>query len=344
MHMPLDILYFGVPMEHDTGSNERGHKPTKTAAKLTQKTQETFDEQTNERLREVHLLELAEQELKGNYVWKYFKKSPDEEQITQNLEKTCIGGSKIITFFDDNTGQNSAAIVTRQKNRKRRINMESQLIDFVYGLQNCVREHVQNLELRSNYHWQGVIFRANTSFKGGTWCDWVIIDWGDEGQLPCHLMGFLDLQSLPPDFNGSYGGLSPIIPGIYAITQCAEFFVDESAINLSEIFIPIRKIIGGLTNNCVSHLQLNLVDVEAFVRPIAIIPDIGGNPNDYFMLKDREEWCQDFTHWLESPHHYDIIEESDDDDSQEDDQQNYASDSDTDAESPVESSDESDEE
>ena len=73
MHMPLDILYFGVPMEHDTGSNERGHKPTKTAAKLTQKTQETFDEQTNECLKEVHLLELAEQELKGNYVWNFFR-------------------------------------------------------------------------------------------------------------------------------------------------------------------------------------------------------------------------------------------------------------------------------
>ena len=119
MHMPLNILYFGVPMEHNTGSNERHHKPTKTVAILTQKMQETFDNQTNEHLMQVHLLELAEQELKGNYVWKYYDRSPNAEQIMQNIEKTCIGGSKIITFFDDNTGQNSAAIVTRQKNRKR---------------------------------------------------------------------------------------------------------------------------------------------------------------------------------------------------------------------------------
>ena len=36
-HLTNDILNFGVPMESDTGSNETGHKPEKTAAKLTQK-------------------------------------------------------------------------------------------------------------------------------------------------------------------------------------------------------------------------------------------------------------------------------------------------------------------
>jgi hypothetical protein len=38
VHMAEDILNFGVPMEFDTGSNESGHKPTKTAARLTKKT------------------------------------------------------------------------------------------------------------------------------------------------------------------------------------------------------------------------------------------------------------------------------------------------------------------
>ena len=37
MHMADDILYFGVPMEFDTGSNESGHKAEKTAAKLNKK-------------------------------------------------------------------------------------------------------------------------------------------------------------------------------------------------------------------------------------------------------------------------------------------------------------------
>jgi len=43
LHIADDILNFGVPLEVDTGSNESGHKPTKTAAKLTQKQRETFE-------------------------------------------------------------------------------------------------------------------------------------------------------------------------------------------------------------------------------------------------------------------------------------------------------------
>jgi hypothetical protein len=33
------------PMEFDTGTNESGHKPTKKAALLTQKREDTFDQQ-----------------------------------------------------------------------------------------------------------------------------------------------------------------------------------------------------------------------------------------------------------------------------------------------------------
>ena len=32
VHMALDIILFGVPMEHDTGANESQHKATKVAA------------------------------------------------------------------------------------------------------------------------------------------------------------------------------------------------------------------------------------------------------------------------------------------------------------------------
>ena len=60
-----DILNFGVPMEYDTGLNESGHKKTKRAAKLTQKREETFDEQVDIRLQEEHLLEMASEEMNG---------------------------------------------------------------------------------------------------------------------------------------------------------------------------------------------------------------------------------------------------------------------------------------
>ena len=68
MHMFRDILNFGVLMKCDTGSNEEGHKPIKTAARLTQKNEKTFDVQTAARPEEMHLLGPAEQEFEGNHV------------------------------------------------------------------------------------------------------------------------------------------------------------------------------------------------------------------------------------------------------------------------------------
>lgn len=67
-----------------------------------------------------------------------------------------------------------------------------------------------------------------------------------------------------------------------------------------------------MTGDRVSHVQYYLVDVEAFVRPIAVVPDLGGPPNAYFVLKSREEWRQDFIKWLDSPHYLDVYEESSD--------------------------------
>ena len=49
----------------------------------------------------------------------------------------------------------------------------------------------------------------------------------------------------------------------------------------------------------VTKLMFFLADVEAIVKPLAVIPDIGGLPNAYFWVKDRESWRQDFTEFLE---------------------------------------------
>ena len=68
MHVFRDILNFGVFMKYDTESNEEGHKPIKTAARLTQKNEKTFDVQTATRLEKMHLLGPAKQEFEGNHV------------------------------------------------------------------------------------------------------------------------------------------------------------------------------------------------------------------------------------------------------------------------------------
>ena len=49
----------------------------------------------------------------------------------------------------------------------------------------------------------------------------------------------------------------------------------------------------------VSKLQLYLANVEALVKPLVVIPDIGGQANDYLMLKSRQEWRENFYQVLE---------------------------------------------
>ena len=53
----------------------------------------------------------------------------------------------------------------------------------------------------------------------------------------------------------------------------------------------------------VSKMQFYLADVEAFLRPLVVIPDMGGNSNDYFLLKSRQDWRERFIDYLEAPNH-----------------------------------------
>ena len=68
------------------------------------------------------------------------------------------------------------------------------------------------------------------------------------------------------------------------------------------MFRPIRTIVGGIANNKVTSLVFYLADVEAFVEPVAVVPDIGGPPNRYFAVKARAEWAADFELFLEDDH------------------------------------------
>ena len=69
---------------------------------------------------------------------------------------------------------------------------------------------------------------------------------------------------------------------------------------MSDIFVPITKRVGSMVNGKVTKLKFYLADVEAFEAPMVVVPDIGGKNNEYFVVKSREEWWEDFEAWLES--------------------------------------------
>ena len=158
--------------------------------------------------------------------------------------------------------------------------------------------------VRPNYYRKGVLFRGTSYFNGGVWRDWVKVNWGDEGVLPNKIWGFIDLASGDTGklSTVTYGGVS-LTPSVYAIVESTNYEnYGENEDPQSDMFRPIRTIVGGIANNKVTSLVFYLADVEAFVEPVAVVPDIGGPPNRYFAVKARAEWAADFELFLEDDH------------------------------------------
>jgi hypothetical protein len=304
VHMAGDIIKMGVPLELDTGFNESGHKGTKKAAKLTQRNEALFDKQVAIRLEEVEMITLAMLEIEGKFT-SYFNQvtreleedTPETESITQEKPPPAVGGSVYVLKYDERSNKYQAMLTTKTTDEDEE-KIESCLVDFLAGLQHLVKDHIKALRLYSVHKRQDQIFRGQGRFRGKVWRDWVLVDWGAEGKLPSKIWGFLDLTALPRNRHVHYGGID-VVPGHYAVIETATFVEDEDQLAESEIFVPIIKEVGTMTDNMVSSLTFFLADVEAFVKPLAVIPDIGGPPNAYFWVKDRESWRSDFTNFLE---------------------------------------------
>lgn len=312
-HMAQDIENFGVPMEYDTGSNESGHKPTKAAAKLTQKRPETFDEQLAERLVETFLLELATEELlRGNKIWNYDLGYNQHKKKTPTVNEPYLGGTQFGVHYDEETEQNRLYWKSRVTGQGTVI-VEQGFVDFVATLQEKTSVlGLNSVLVYSTHHRKGLIFRGTASHSGEVWRDWVLVDWGDDyGELPCKIWGFLDLRELPDNNDIKIGGLTGVPPAMYAIVESSQWVEDETEVGRSEIFVPIIKDVREIRDKKVTKMRFYLADVEAFADPCVVVPDLGGKPNDYFLVKKRKEWREDFVVWLRDDHE-DISDDEDD--------------------------------
>jgi hypothetical protein len=326
MHMAMDILYFGVPMEVDTGSNESGHKPTKTAAKLTQRSEETFDKQCSERLEELHLLCLAFEEIQGRPLWEYLQGYDHADKVVKDIEIEVpkVGGGKFHCYFDEDLGHNTIKMLHRMVDSDS-LKVETALVDFVVDLQTAVSKFQDTVLLRTNHDQNGAKFRGHMNFRGSVWRDWVMIDWGDDGVLPNKIWGFVDLTGLPQNSGVDFGGLHDMQPGLYAIVESAEYSDQQNGAHASDIFIPIKKEVQRLQNGFVTGMVFYLADVEAITEPAVVIPDIGGPANSYFAVRSRSTWGEIFVNWLEAPHDDDEMSSDDEGDSDYEDNDSVAS-------------------
>ena len=96
----------------------------------------------------------------------------------------------------------------------------------------------------------------------------------------------MNLFSIAPGLNINHGDCDTE-PAVCAIVKCARTGENGENDKYSNIFISYFTEVGGATNGRVTHLKFYSADVKTFERPIAVVSDIEGPDNGYFILRDR---------------------------------------------------------
>ena len=348
-HLSNDILLYGVPKEVDTAPNESHHKPSKQAAKNTQRNDSTFLYQVAKRLTEMLVIAYAIAEVEDfEQPWTYFDGTidvyPDDEvpeidgdEVVEpggQVEETGLmdeehadnhqdqeaaplirtGGTKIRIYEDANKAPSFEVLGTSKYRHKTK--WIKSVYEFINDLQNLLKDDLPDKQLlvQTEHQRADIRWRAHPNYKGGgSWRDWVLVDWGPEGVLPAKIWCFLDLSNLKSTTTTvRYGGID-IKAGTFAVVECATYDTDPEVNARSDIFKPITVEIEGIeTDNDGNKTVIRkfyLADCDAFSGACSVIPDFGGEANAYFMVQPRREWKQNFINWVKEPHSADTIDE-----------------------------------
>ena len=314
LHIWEDILELGVPLEYDTSANESMHKPSKKASKMTQRAADTFNLQTATRLLEFELIDLAMTELELQLVpWEYYDQREDAETgaETPDNDRISTGEARIKVHMDEDTNEPAFWMASRSKFAAK-TKWNAQVIDFLLALQDKIRaaDGPDSLDIYTCHRRKGQVFRGHPNFRGkGPWKDWVWVNWGAGfGKLPAHIWCFVNMEDVG---RGAidHGGVR-LKKGVFAVVETATLS-DNNHLNVRcDLFTPIYKEVQ-MEGNVVQNRTFYLADAEAFDEPCCVIPDLGGPPNRYFVVKPRNQWAKEFIRWLEEPHNLDAMDDLD---------------------------------
>jgi hypothetical protein len=198
---------------------------------------------------------------------------------------------------------------------KDKVKVEADLLEFVHKIQKDIADTIPVIPICAEHCRGGQMFRSHPNFLGkGPWRDWVMVRW-TTGELPAKIWGFLDLSAIPEGIEIPLSvGKSSVEKGIYAIIESADFIVEEENPGptdiTSDLFTEILLETKGLTDDGeVIERRFYLADVESFVGPLVVIPNVGCKPKcKYFVMTPKAEWSEQFARWIEMDHKDDAME------------------------------------
>jgi hypothetical protein len=233
----------------------------------------------------------------------------DDMESSQDKPPETSTGETQIKVLRDKNDHVTFKMITRSKFRGK-ITWIQDVVNFLFDLQVLIAHHspTYSLPIYTCHRRDKQIFRGHPNYRGkGHWRDWVWVDWGQEGHLPCQIWCFLVLKGLPQGRNTiDYGGCK-LTDGTYAVVETGKLERNEDDTR-SEILQAFVKEVGLDKDGRVTDRNFYLAETDAFVGPCAVIPDLGGPPNRYFVVEPREQWVDMFVSWLKMPHNQDVME------------------------------------
>ena len=320
-HVGWDMIYFGVPANVDTESDEMHHKDDKKSAKQTQKRPDSFDIQSLRRIEDRRLVEFAIEELKGRPRWLYYNGygtecAQSETSDTQNLDPMeedrpaeCASvGAKltgVLAKFRYDV-QNDACVYdlqTQMKHRKKFTfspHVQETISEILFDCDQdlaCVRVHSE-LVMPC-----GQTYRAASHYYGKPWFDWALFRYADGnddegiGILPAHIRAFVDLRDLPIPNCSQYKDT------IYIIAEPVKLNPDPvERDHPSRIFKPYIKQ-QFTPSGCQKKVnRLHIYPIDKLVGPVCVIPDLDNESNGAVLrVLSPSKWADELRKWIYTP-------------------------------------------
>lgn len=305
-HITRNALDFGVPANIDTSPMEHNHiDNSKKPSKGTQQRADSIERQTATRYYENLVLQHATDVIG---LRQHAVVIPHIPPATVN--NTVLQGSRFsLTLVaagpdDDDAFEYTFAWesrITMGCYSKSHIDWVAHHIGRELGegpvLMGCT-EHTR----------KGQLFRAHPSYRGGApWYDWAMFEWvgGDDSvyYAPGQIVMFLHINFVdePMWFDGDKFCVDE--PGLYCLVEC--FDNPLSNLDMDNLIVEERSkavrvdVPGWGDRDRISDKCLYLVSVESILGPIAAVPNVGGPPASFILVRPYQSWSEGFTKFLE---------------------------------------------
>lgn len=301
MHVPWDILNFGVPENVNTKSDEMHHKDDKKSSQRTQKRPGKFDQQSLGQIENRRVIEIAIEELNGRRRWEYYdgfgqRDDPIQpqaevmqpEQARDEPELRGVRAEYEYTFR-----MHTYTVMVRSKmKRKHLYRYQPHVHATLMTILNDCEDYLDGKVITYSelIMPDGQMYRASPHYLGKPWYDWAMV-----GVMPTHIKCFVDLRELPQENN------TRCESKIYMISEPVMPNMDEAENNFpSQICKPFRKLRNPNVNFVESLTRV--VPVETITGPACVVPDLENSDSGaVFRVVPPKEWAGMFSHWINQP-------------------------------------------